>query len=295
MANMTKADDMRNTLDKLRPQIGAALPSHIPADRFIRIAMTSWNMTPALHEAERSSLLGAWMKCAQDGLLPDGREAAIVLFRDKKAGGKTAQYMPMVAGILKKIRNSGELQSIATQVVHEADVRDGKFRYWVDEDGEHIRHEPDMLSDRGKPVGAYAMAKTKDGGLYIEVMKKDQIMSVKDVSRSKEFGPWSGPFELEMWRKTALKRLSKRLPMSTDVDELLKRDDEDVDFALAASPETPVLPEQTEAPTNGGKPKMKRLNAAIQSSVIDTEYSEETPPLPEVPPEADEPPPAEEI
>jgi recombination protein RecT len=43
------------------------------------------------------------VRLAQDGLLPDGREAAIVKF------GNKAQAMPMIAGILKKIRQSGDV------------------------------------------------------------------------------------------------------------------------------------------------------------------------------------------
>jgi hypothetical protein len=47
------------------------------------------------------------VKLAQDGLLPDGREAAVVMF------GNKAQAMPMIAGILKKVRQSGEVAKSA--------------------------------------------------------------------------------------------------------------------------------------------------------------------------------------
>ncbi len=139
------------------------------------------------------------MKAAADGLLPDGREAALVQFKD------SVQYLPMVGGILKKIRNSGELSSITSQIVHKGD----KFRYWVDGDGEHVEHEPLVFGERGEQIGVYALAKTKDGAVYIEVLTMAQIAAVKNVSRAKD-GPWSGPFATEMHRKTAIRRLSKR-------------------------------------------------------------------------------------
>jgi recombination protein RecT len=86
-----------------------------------------------------------------------------------------------------------------------------------------------MFGDRGEAIGVYALAKTKDGGLYVEVMDKAQVMAVKAASRAKT-GPWTGPFENEMWRKTAIRRLSKRLPMNTDLETVIKRDDEMYDL-----------------------------------------------------------------
>lgn len=155
------------------------------------------------------------MKSAQSGLLPDGSESAIVKF------GDSAAFMPMIKGILKQIRNSGELKSIMSQVIYKAD----KFRYWVDTTGEHLEHEPNWFGERGEKVGVYAIGTTKDGGVYIEVMSKAQVGAVRQVSRSKD-GPWEGPFEDEMWRKTVLKRLAKRMPMSTDLEGLMKADDD---------------------------------------------------------------------
>lgn len=92
--------------------------------------------------------------------------------------------MPMIAGLLKLVRNSGELLSITSQLVYEADM----FKYYVDEEGEHLKHEPNILAaNRGSMIGAYALAKTKDGGVYIEVMSMEQLNQVKNASRSKDF------------------------------------------------------------------------------------------------------------
>lgn len=212
--------EVRTTMTAMESQFKLALPPHIPADRFIRVVMTAIQTNPDLLTLERQSLFGACMKAAQDGLLPDGKEAALVPFKGK------VQYMPMVTGILKKVRNSGDLSTITSQIVRAAD----KFRYWVDADGEHIEHEPLMFGDRGKPIGVYALAKTKDGSSYIEIMTADQVQDVRDVSQAKS-GPWNGPFEGEMWRKTAIRRLSKRLPMSTDMEQVIQRDDEMYDFS----------------------------------------------------------------
>lgn len=192
----------------------AALPPQVDVEKFRRVALTAIERNPELVNADRASLYLAIKSCAQDGLLPDNREAALVII-----GGK-AVYFPMIGGVLKKVRNSGELASITSQVVHKND----KFRYWVDSDGEHIEHEPLVFGDRGDTLGVYALAKTKDGAVYIETMDKTQVMAVRSVAKSKNV--WDGPFGEEMWRKSAIRRLSKRLPMSTDLERVIQRDDE---------------------------------------------------------------------
>lgn len=213
---------LQGELDVLRPELAKVLPAHVSADKFMRVVMTAIAQSPDLKKADRRSLLTSCVKCAQDGLIPDGREAALVTFWDKKAGVQKAQYMPMVRGILKLVRNSGELQSIVSNVVYEHD----EFRYWVDDVGEHVTHSPNVLADnRGKLIAVYAIAKTKDGGVYVEVMSRGQIEQVRDVSRAKDNGPWASWYD-EMARKTVIRRLSKRLPMSTDLETVIQRDDE---------------------------------------------------------------------
>lgn len=227
-------DVLKKDIQNLEPQFKKALPVHIPVEKFSRVLMTALSTNNDLVQATRPSLFAACMRLAGQGLLPDGREAAIVTFKNKQ-GELIAQDMPMVAGILKKVRNSGELAMITAQVIYEND----KFRYWVDGDGEHIIHEPNLFSERGKRIGVYALAKTKDGAVYIEPMTVEQVMDVKNVSRSKDRGPWAGDFEDEMWRKTAIRRLSKRLPMSTDLEGAIHADDQLYDLDPEPGPEAP--------------------------------------------------------
>ena len=145
------------------------------------------------------------MKCAADGLLPDSREAAFVKYNTK--AGPKAQYLPMIGGVFKKIRNSAEIASITSQIIYEND----RFRYWVDSEGEHLEHEPLLFGGhRGKRVGVYAIAKMKDGGVEIEPMTEADVMAIRNVSKTKDSGPWAGAFESEMWRKTDQKYCPER-------------------------------------------------------------------------------------
>jgi recombination protein RecT len=234
----------RDNLNRMSPEFAKVLPPHITPDRFVRTAMNAIQQNPSLLELDRGSLFGAVMRAASDGLLADGKQGAIIPFKGK------AQWMPMVYGILMKVRNSGELASIAAQLVYKND----KFKYWVDSDGEHIEHEPELFSDRGELIGTYALAKTKDGAVYIEVITEKQMQDIKNASRSKDSGPWNSVFADEMRKKSAIRRLAKRLPMSTDVEAIIQAEDSDYELAK------PV--------TNEPRPERKsRLDALVEDDV----------------------------
>ena len=248
---LTPIEAMRGTLVKMQPEFQAALPPQIPVEKFIRTTLTAVQMNPELLGADRRSLLGACMKAAQDGLLLDGREAAPVIFRTKE--GPKVQYMPMVGGILKKIRNSGELASISAHVVYDKD----HFEYELG-DNENIVHKPFLGEDRGKPIAVYAVAKTKDGAIYREVMSVADVDKVRQASRAKDAGPWVQWWD-EMAKKTVIRRMAKRLPSSADVDQVLQADNEASGFVQIERREainiTPV-PEAQQAPLSRLKASM---------------------------------------
>lgn len=232
-------DAVRYQLDQMGREFSAVLPQHIPVDRFRRVVMTAMNQNPDLLLCDRRSLLNACVRAAQDGLMPDGREGALVIFNttvkvENETGGvqerriKGVQWMPMVYGIIKKMRNSGELASIVSHEVYERD----EFRYRLGDD-ESIEHVPYLGGDEpGKMIAVYAIAKLKDGTIQREVMTRAQVEKVRAVSRAGGNGPWVSWYE-EMARKSVVRRLSKYLPMSTEIEDLLRRDD-----AIAASADT---------------------------------------------------------
>ncbi len=206
---------VEHELKLMRGRLIDALPAHIPVNLFITTVLTACSVEPKLLQCDRHSLFLAALKAARDGLLPDGREAALAPFKEESTGRQVATYMPMYAGLLKKIRNSGELSSLSANAVYSND----KFEYTLGDD-EHIAHAPAMTGPRGKLIAAYAIAKTKNGGIYRRVVTAQDVDDIKAVSRAKK-GPWHGKFESEMWIKTAIRRLAKILPQSTDINQYL--------------------------------------------------------------------------
>jgi hypothetical protein len=107
MNAITRPREFGAQLTEMKGHLAQALPAGIAPERFMRVTLTAIQLQPELLECDRKSLLLACLRAANDGLMPDGREGAFVVFKTKS--GKKAQWMPMFAGLLKKVRNTGEL------------------------------------------------------------------------------------------------------------------------------------------------------------------------------------------
>lgn len=221
-----------------KAKVSQALPDGVTVDRFTRVTLTAIQQNPGVLQGERQSLYNAVIRCAQDGLQPDGREAALVVM------GGTVSYMPMVGGLRKIAAKYGI--RIATGVVYANDT----FTY---EFGVHPtkKHQPPPLGQpRGEVLGAWAEAMDAHGNVYLEVMDKDAIEKIRQVSRAKNSGPWSQHWD-EMARKTVARRLFKQLP-------LYEMDDRDSSVVAAVDAEYDF--DQKPATVS---PIAARVNAAV--------------------------------
>jgi len=208
---------LRQDLTKYTDDFRAALPQHITPDRFIRTVITQYQRTPELLDCSPASQRLAIMQAAHDGLVPDGREGALIPFNSRD--GKIAQWMPMVAGIRKKARNSGMVKNLYCHAVHAKDF------IAIDLGTEpKIVHRPYLEGDRGPMTLVYSVAVLEGDEINVDWMTAAQVQEVRRMSRAKS-GPWFD-WPIEMARKAITKRHCKQLPMSSDLDDLLRRDDE---------------------------------------------------------------------
>lgn len=226
--------DVEHSLKQMRERLLSALPVHIPVQLFVATVLTACSVEPKLLSCDRHSLFLACLRAARDGLLPDGREAALAPYWNEQQRKDMATYMPMYPGLLKKVRNSGELQSLSANAVYAND----HFEYELGDD-ERIVHRPEYKGPRGEIIAAYAIAKVKNGGVYRRVLTAEEVEEIKAFSKAKK-GPWTGKFESEMWVKSAIRRLSKILPQSTDINSYLNEGPR-----LPAGEAESVLPDAT--------------------------------------------------
>lgn len=231
---LTPIDMFRSQIDNQKKELAKVLPVGIDPERFVRTVITSVQMNEELLYADRRSLFGACMKAAQDGLLPDGREAVLNIYNTKqKVNGveewvPTVQYLPMVRGILKTVRNSGQVAHVDAAAVFAKD----EFRFQRGDDPK-IVHEPYMgEEDPGLVVAAYIIVKLDNGEIHREVMPRRDIEKTRAASKSGNGAnsPWTKWYD-QMAIKAVIKRAAKLLPSSSEaLDRVIAHDNEDYEF-----------------------------------------------------------------
>ncbi|QXB07882.1 recombinase RecT (plasmid) [Providencia rettgeri] len=199
--------------------IESLLPAQVTTEQFIRTAATAMIENPDLQAADKKSLVLALTRCAKDGLMPDGREAALVVRNTKVDGSyiKKAVYMPMVDGVMKRARQSGQVANIVSKVVYASD----EFEYVIDEFGEHLKHKPAFV-DNDEIVKVYSFARLTSGEMVIEVMSRNEIERVRDIATSGKINSvWDKWFD-RMALKTVIHRLARRLPCASELFSLFE-------------------------------------------------------------------------
>ncbi len=227
---------LKTEIAKAQTEFAKSLPGHITAEKFVRTAQTAVSLTRNIEKVTNfKSLLTEVSKAAADGLILDGREAALVI-----DGNGNAQYRPMMRGLLKLAWQSDEIRSLVVDAVRDKDV----FDYQPTRVGEPVIHKINLREDRGAVYAFYALAVLKDGGTICEVMSLQDVHRIRDRSdawRAFKAGkikstPWHTD-ETEMGRKTVFRRLSKYLPSSSDRDafrQAVERIDDDYSFEADA-------------------------------------------------------------
>lgn len=229
-ALVAPAKDVRNLImsDAFQQQIKKAMPAAMSSDVMLRVAVTTIQKTPKLLECSRESLMQCVLECAQLGLLPDGilGQAYMVPY------SKVATLQIGYRGILELARRSNQVKFVVGEAVYDCD----KFKISY-APVRTMSHDPDIDNpDRGRkedgkylPIGfrgAYGLVVYKDDTIdfeYLPLHKIERVRAGSQTGSSKD-GPWLNHFE-EMAKKTGIRSLGKRLPLSADDLRMLVRDE----------------------------------------------------------------------
>ncbi len=238
------------TGDSMKKQFALALPKHLNADRFTRVALTELRKAPKLMEADPASFMGAVMQCAQLGIEPGGAlgHAYLLPFENRRSGKTEVQFILGYKGMIDLARRSGQIVSIEARAVYERDTF--SVRFGLDPD---LQHEPAWEEDdRGELRAVYAVAKLQGGGVQFEVMGRKEIERIRNESQgyktAERYGkgnsPWHTHFD-EMGRKTVLRRLFKYLPVSIEYIDAQEREDRDSSMADIDMNPMPIIDSNT--------------------------------------------------
>lgn len=202
-------------LTQSKSQIAAALPKHIDPDRVMRIAMTEIRNNPKLLNCDPMTVLGSVIQASQLGLeVGSGLGQAYMI-----PYGNKATLIIGYQGLIELVYRAGKVSSINTFCVH----NDDKFQYGFDlhKGGMMLQWTPSgEISTPSKlnTKAVVASAKTVDGEIIYDVMSATEIEKIRNGSPGKNSDPWKNHWG-EMAKKTAIRRLYKKLPKSVEMQQ----------------------------------------------------------------------------
>ncbi len=191
----------------LLPQLMTALPKFMAgnAERMLRCLYTECQKTPKLLDCTPKSLFGGVIQVAQLGLELGGPMGQAYLLPFKGEATLCIGYK----GFITLAFRAG-VMNFTPRVVREGDTC--QIEYGTRQE---LRHVPAPTAD-GAVIGYYAVVKTPTGGTDFEYLTVAQAQAHKArYALSKNGGPWVTNFD-EMAQKTAIRKLAKRVPLSTE-------------------------------------------------------------------------------
>ncbi len=201
-------------MDKLKPQLARALPSHMNADRMARLALTQFSTSTALQQCDPKSIAGAIMTAAQLGLEPGiNGQGYLIPYKT------TCTFVPGWKGLVDLVSRSGRA------TVWTGAVRDGdKFEYQLG-DEPFCKHKPGDEDDDTPFTHVYAIGRVKDAAMpVIEVWSRAKVL--KHLAKYNKVGDRhyakSDENNLEMYaRKCALLQVLKYMPSSIELSNAI--------------------------------------------------------------------------
>jgi len=269
---------LSRALESRTDQFSALLGSPEAVARFKTVALHAVSSRPDLLSCNPLSIIEAIRESATLGLEPTGinGEAYLVPYKGQ------VKLRIGWQGHLKLIRNSGLLRAVGAQVVYENDdfgiAYEGDPPFW---------HHPLLRGDRGSYRGAYAWARYPDGTWDFEWLPMEDIAPIRKIAAADSL-MWN-TFPGEGMRKSAIRRLAKRLPKSAHVARALAIEEElENDIRPVAQP---ALPARTAAmaalaarfPDASEEGEAQPAQEPATADPETGEVKEEQPPLP-VPP-----------
>jgi len=233
------------------------LPRGMDPEWFVAEVRVAVARAPELLDCDKVSVIDALTTCAQLGLSPSGRlgSAYLLPFKDNRSNSVRCTLVIGYKGYVDLAYRSGDVMGFGAQVVHE----DEPFE--VTEGFDLAIHKHDRDVDNPGPLRAvYAWANLRGGYTVKVIMWAREVLAVKSRSRGANSGksPWTTD-EAEMWKKTAVRRLVKMLPLSPQKAQAFHKaqevEDAEWDDAIDVTPEA-------ETPTTGTAGLKNRLKAS---------------------------------
>lgn len=225
MAN-SKELVLKDTHEKLLALLKSkqdAMPKDFNQTRFLQNCMTVLQDTKDIEKCQPLSVARTLLKGAFLGLDFFQRECYAIPY------GNSLQFQTDYKGETKMAKKYSirPIKDIYAKVVREGDF----FEEQINEGQQVVNFKPQPFNN-GKIIGAFAVVLYQDGGMEYEAMSTEQIEDIRNnFSKMKNGLMWTKTPE-EAYKKTVLRRLTKKIEKDFESAEQMKTYDEssDMDF-----------------------------------------------------------------
>lgn len=239
---------MANELKKAEPQFSVvlmdklesveeALPVNFNKAKFVQNALALINdNSSTFQKFSKTQIMAGLLKGAYLGLDFFSREAYLIPYKDQ------LQFQIDYRGAMKLAKKYSirPIEEIDAKIVREGD----RFEEIIEGGHQSFVFRPRPFSN-APIVGAFAYVRYKDGGMIVDSMSLEELENTRKHSRAKDSMAWQD-FTAEMFRKTVIRRVCKRVEIQFETPEQRKLYDDDL--AIATSPK-----EQAEAEIAAGE------------------------------------------
>jgi recombination protein RecT len=199
-----KMEQLRARIEKFAPQLANVLPKVATPERVTTLVLTAATQNPRLLDCSPESILLSLMKVAQTGL-EIGRTAYLVPYKG------VCTFIPAWQGLVQLIEETGHYKGTKARAVYANE----HFRY--EEGASQVLEHVVMWDEakRGELMAFYAISFDRHGRGTFEVLSRAEVDRIRAGSPSKNSDAWNNHY-VEMGKKTAIRRLAKRLPQTSN-------------------------------------------------------------------------------
>ncbi len=218
----------------LQDSIGELMPfcTAIKPEQMIVLAILLAYRNPDLQKCDKPTILASMIQAASFGfdLTPSAGEAWLIPRWNKDTGSHECQFQPGFQGLVKLVRQTGQIDYIQARSIYERDA----FEYWYDPELQ-FKHRPSLDGDRGAITHVYCVTKLLTGSRLIRVLTHAEVEAIRACSTQKTGAIWNRHWE-EMAYKTVLKKMTKTLDKTPKLIQAIEIDNQDYDFDAIDGP-----------------------------------------------------------
>jgi phage RecT family recombinase len=220
----TKPQTIADIIVAKKDSFAAIGTKYLSAERLIKLAHLVLTKVPNVGKCTPASVIDALSVCARLGLEPNEPGGVWIVpyevrikFGPRK-GDKQFIATPIIdyRGMIDVCRRSGEIAAVHAAIRYKND----EWQFGLDTTSPtmvSVKHKP-AEGERGPALGAYFVAKLKNGECHATYLTKAEIEEFRSRSRNAtgDFSPWTRDWNA-MACKTAVRRGVNLLPRTEEV------------------------------------------------------------------------------